>query len=75
MKQWYALYVFLYSYGVTSAPSQYNERLFQKWDSNAKDKTVARPSYLYHGDIYAGKTSLYWDDPLAASTGSPKPTL
>ena len=29
-----------------------------------KYKTVARPSYLWHGDPYTGKTiSLYWDSP------------
>ena len=34
-------------------------------DSHVKDKTVARPSYLWHGDPYTGKTtSLYWKDPL-----------
>ena len=34
-------------------------------DSHVKDKTVARPSYLQHGDPYTGKTaSLYWDGPL-----------
>ena len=33
-------------------------------DSYAKDKTVARPSYLWHGDPYTGKTTfLYWDGP------------
>ena len=37
-------------------------------DSNVKDKTVARPSYLKHGDPYTGKmTSLYWDGPQSAS--------
>ena len=38
-------------------------------DSHVKDKTVARPSYLLHGDPYAGKTtSLYWDGPLVFET-------
>ena len=33
-------------------------------DSNVKDKTVERPSYLSHGDPYNGKTtSLYWEGP------------
>ena len=33
-------------------------------DSHVKDKTVDRPSYLWHGDPYTGKTtSLYWDGP------------
>ena len=32
-------------------------------DSHVKDKTVARPSYLLHGNPYTGKTmSLYWDE-------------
>ena len=36
-------------------------------DSQVKDKTVARPSYLQHEDPYTGKTaSLYWDGPLNA---------
>ena len=31
-------------------------------DSHVKDKTVVRPSYLWHGDLYTVKTtSLYWD--------------
>ena len=31
-------------------------------NSRVKDKTVARPSYIKHGDSCAGKTtSLYWD--------------
>ena len=34
-------------------------------DSHVKDKIVAIPSYLWHGDPYTGKmTSLYWDSPL-----------
>ena len=33
-------------------------------DSHVKDKTVAKPSYLSHGDPYTGNmTSLYWDGP------------
>ena len=46
------------------APSQYKDRLYQVWDSRLEVKTVARPSYLLHGDTYTGKTtSLYWDSP------------
>ena len=31
-------------------------------DFPVKDKTVARPSYLWHGDTHTGKTTyLYWD--------------
>ena len=41
------------------APSQYEERLSQVWDSYVKDKKIAR-----HGDPYTGKTYLYWDGPL-----------
>ena len=33
-------------------------------DSHVKDRTVTRPSYLWHGDPYTDKTSLYWDSPL-----------
>ena len=33
--------------------------------SHVKDKAVVRPSYLWHGDPYTGKTtSLYWDSRL-----------
>ena len=33
-------------------------------DAHVKDKTVTRPSYLYSGALYTGKTtSLYWDCP------------
>ena len=42
--------------------SQYKDCLSQAWDCLVKDKTVARPSYLKHGDPHTGKTtSLYWD--------------
>ena len=41
---------------------RYKDFLSQVWNSNVKDKTVARPSYLKHGDPYIGKTTyLYWD--------------
>ena len=34
-------------------------------DSHYKDQTVIRPSYLYNGNLYAGKTaSLYQDNRL-----------
>ena len=43
----------------------YKDRFSQVWDSHVKDKTVARPSYLWYGDPYTDKTtSLYWDGPL-----------
>ena len=33
-------------------------------DSNVKDKTVVRQSYIHHGDPCTGKmSSLYWDGP------------
>ena len=43
--------------------------VFPKYgDSHGKDKTVARPSYLYHGDPYTDKmTSFYWDSPQIIS--------
>ena len=48
--------------------SQYRDRLSRYGDSRVKDKTVARPSYLQHGDSYPGKTtSLYWDDHRVAT--------
>ena len=49
----------------TWVPYPYKHRLSQAWDFRVKDKTVARPSYLWYGDLNTGKTtSLYWDDPL-----------
>ena len=49
----------------TWVPYPYKHRLSQAWDFRVKDKTVARPSYLWYGDPNTGKTtSLYWDDPL-----------
>ena len=32
-----------------------------------KDKTVVRPSYLYNGNAYTGKTIFSWDGTLEAS--------
>ena len=50
---------------LTWAPSQYKGRLSVYGDSHVKDKTVARPSYFYHGDPYTGKAaSSYWDGTL-----------
>ena len=47
------------------------DRLSHVWGSHVKDKTVARPSYLWHGDPCIGKSaSLYWDAPwLLVSPG------
>ena len=39
------------------ASSKYKDRPFHLWDYNVKDKTVARPSYLYHGNPYTGKVT------------------
>ena len=37
-------------------------------DFHYKDMTVVRPSYLYNGNPYIGKTaSLYWEGPLVVS--------
>ena len=42
------------------AQFQYKDRLSRYRDSHYKDKTVSRPSYLYNGNSYTGKTtSLY----------------
>ena len=48
-----------------SGPCLNIKAIFPKYgDSRVKDKTVVRPSYLWHGDPYTGKTtSLYWDAP------------
>ena len=48
----------------TGAVSQCKDRLFIYGDFYYKDKTVMRPSYLYNGNPYTGKTAyLYWDNP------------
>ena len=40
-------------------------------DFHDKDKTVVRPSYLYNGNTYTGKTtSLYWDGPQGCCRGA-----
>ena len=51
-----------------SGPRLNTNTVFPRYgDSYVKDKTVARPSYLKHGDPYTGETtSLYWDGPLVA---------
>ena len=39
---------------------QYKDRLSSYGDFHYKDKTVVRPSYLYYGNAYTGKSaSLY----------------
>ena len=44
-------------------------------DSHVKDKTVVRPSYLWHGDPYTGKeTTLYGDGPLVGVIEKNHPT-
>ena len=62
--------------GVASwVPFQYKDRLCTYGDSQHKDKTVTRPSYLYNGHPYAGLTAfLYWDDPCSqnALANTPK---
>ena len=46
------------------ASSQYNDRLSGYRDFHYKDKTVVRPSYLYNGNSYSGKTtSVHWHGP------------
>ena len=44
--------------------SQYKDHLSMYGDFHYKDKMVMRLSYLYNGNTYTGKTSLYWDGPL-----------
>ena len=44
---------------------QYKDSLSRYGDSHYEDKRVSRPSFLYNGNPYTGKTgSLYWDSPL-----------
>ena len=41
---------------------QCKDRLFHVRDLHNKDMTVVRPSYLYNGNLYIGKTtSLHWE--------------
>ena len=43
---------------------------YQYRDSYVKDKTVSRPSYLWHGNPNTWeRPSLYWDGPLAPEAG------
>ena len=50
------------------APSQYKGPLSWYRDSHYKDETVIRPSYLYDGNLYSGKTvPLYWNGPMPLS--------
>ena len=58
------------NWGVFWSVSQYKDRLSMYEDSHYKDKTVMRPSYLYDGNSYTGKTtSLYWDRQAPVKTG------
>ena len=65
----------------TWALFQYKKRLSRYEDFHYKDKTVVRPSYLYNGNSYAGRTaSLCWDShwtsaPLLSSTQPPVPKV
>ena len=54
------------------APSQYKDGLPRCGNFHYKYKTVVRPSYLYNGNSYTGKTtSLYWDEPLVSKIEAP----
>ena len=54
-----------YSDVSTRALSQCKDGLSRCEDFHYKDKMVMRPSYLYNGNPYTGKTtSLYWDASL-----------
>ena len=56
-------YTTCYHAGAPRAYFQYEDRFSRYEDSHYEDKTVARPSYLYHGNSYIGKiVYLYWDD-------------
>ena len=43
-------------------PPQYKDGLSRYVDSYCKDKTVVGLSYLYNGNSYTDKISLYWDN-------------
>ena len=57
--------VFMYRNINNRPPSQYmyKDGLSRNGDFNYNVKTVVRPSYLYIGNPYTGKTYLYWDGP------------
>ena len=42
------------------APSQNKGNLYEYEDLQYEDKTVIRPSYLYNGNPYSGKTASYY---------------
>ena len=43
---------------------QYKGRIYPYMYFHYKDKKVVRPSYLYNGNLYTGKTAFsYWDAP------------
>ena len=49
-------------------PFQHKDHLSMYEDFHYKDEIDVRPSYLYDGNPYTGKTaSLYWDSPLSAA--------
>ena len=50
---------------LTWGPFQYKDHLSRYGDCHVKDKTMNRPYYIWHGNLYTGKTaSLYWHGPL-----------
>ena len=53
------------------APFQYHHCLFGFGDLHYKDMIIVRPSCVYTGNSYTGKTtSLYWNDTLEAISAS-----
>ena len=64
---WVNVWMYGYGYGDCAPGPRLNIKSVSPsyGDFRVKDKTVARPSYLRHGDYYTGKTTyLYWDGPL-----------
>ena len=54
-------------WSVCGACAPYKDGLSRYEDFHYKDETVVRPSYLYNGNSYTGKTTpLYWDGPRMA---------
>ena len=46
---------------VHQGKSEYDKAVFQHSGSHYNDKTVSQPFYLYNGNLYPERLSLYWD--------------
>ena len=67
--------ILIYSWAHYLAMYQCKDHLSMYGDSHDKDKTVIRPSWLYQGDPYIGKTYSYQDIPLRPCRSCDKPVF